>query len=237
MCNARFRTQQKPDLWILKSVFPLHTKSNACVCTLVSDIISNTASYDQGYKASSSPGNPHSGQPRGQGPLTRSPHVPTEPQSGSRSIQVQSDWTQIAQSTCSSWWLTHSPQHSLWSPLQLSDGLHQRRIWKKHPSYLPLMLLLIASLFTGQQQLHYWNQTEQTFQLCPSVPPQGQRKSSIFPGHLFIFQSTGCFVCTFYYSLKSSAAIPLLHSWEVLQPNFNQTQTETTTEVKRLLQI
>ena len=39
---------------MLQSVFPLRTKSNACVCTLGSEI-SSTASYGQSYRAFPSP--------------------------------------------------------------------------------------------------------------------------------------------------------------------------------------
>jgi hypothetical protein len=56
--------------------------------------------------------------------------------------------------------------------------------------------------------------------------------SSILQGHLFIFQGTESFVCICHYTLNVQHNHALLHSWEVLHPNFSQTQTVTTTEAK-----
>lgn len=63
---------------VFPSLFPLHTKNNACVCTLDSDIKGAKVSYGQGCRASLFPGNQHSGRLKGQGPQPRSPHIARE---------------------------------------------------------------------------------------------------------------------------------------------------------------
>lgn len=68
---------------VLKSVFC--TPRAMLVCTLGSDIIIDNLVP---RCRASSPGNPHSERLRGQGPLPRTPHVPTAPQSGSQSTSL-----------------------------------------------------------------------------------------------------------------------------------------------------
>lgn len=114
-----------------QSVFPLHTKSRVCVCTLDSDSTSVISYHDR-----AAPGNPYTDRFSGQEPLPRSPRGPTEPLYGSVVMQIPRKMT--AQPTCSE----HPTLITAWLVVFLATHYHRSRgeLWKELPSYLPLIL-------------------------------------------------------------------------------------------------
>lgn len=175
---------------VFSSLFPLHTKNNACVCTLDSCITSTRVSYDQGCKASLFPGNQH---PR------------TEAKGHTPGHHLETIWlmvdpvpaagTLIAEPTCSSWsWTvtTTLPVACIVVFLTVFYRRTREESWKDPPSYLLLVFLTAkpslspslaratqqglrtaAASLLGEQKSNDSHRTDQPFQLRPFTQQTG----------------------------------------------------------------
>ena len=128
----------------------LHIKSNACMCTWSSDI-NNTASYGQSCRAYSPPGNPHSGSSEAKA-LCPGHHMYQKKDSlvPSQSLSNQTGLRLLSQSVLPGGCHNHNGMACDLPHSSLMNCIRVQRIWKEPPSYLPMLLLLIARLPRGQ---------------------------------------------------------------------------------------